>query len=49
MVGSIARVQRNAEDKPLTPVVINRVTIVPEGQPIPPPVTPSGDAAVAHP
>jgi peptidyl-prolyl cis-trans isomerase A (cyclophilin A) len=36
MVGSIARVERNADDKPLTPVVINKVTIVPDGQPIPP-------------
>jgi peptidyl-prolyl cis-trans isomerase A (cyclophilin A) len=37
MVASIARVERNAEDKPLTPVVLNKVTIVPDGQPIPPP------------
>jgi peptidyl-prolyl cis-trans isomerase A (cyclophilin A) len=36
MVSSIARVERNPEDKPLTPVVINKVTIVPEGQPMPP-------------
>ncbi len=36
LVAAIARVQRNAQDKPLTPVVINRVTIVREGQPIPP-------------
>src|SRR5215469_12085785 len=33
---SIARVERNSQDKPVTPVVINKVTIVPEGQPIPP-------------
>jgi len=33
---SIARVQRNAEDKPLTPVVLVKVTIVPVGQPLPP-------------
>ena len=32
---SIARVERNSEDKPVTPVVLNKVTIVPEGQPIP--------------
>jgi peptidyl-prolyl cis-trans isomerase A (cyclophilin A) len=36
LVASIARVERNSNDKPLTPVVINRVTIVREGQPIPP-------------
>jgi len=33
---SIAHVERNAEDKPITPVVINKVTIVPVGQPVPP-------------
>jgi peptidyl-prolyl cis-trans isomerase A (cyclophilin A) len=37
MVMGIARVNRNAEDKPLTPVVLNKVTIVPDGQAIPPP------------
>jgi peptidyl-prolyl cis-trans isomerase A (cyclophilin A) len=36
LVASIARVERNAEDKPVVPVVINKVTIVPDGQPIPP-------------
>jgi peptidyl-prolyl cis-trans isomerase A (cyclophilin A) len=36
LVGSIARVERNAEDKPITPVVVNKVTIVPAGQPLPP-------------
>jgi peptidyl-prolyl cis-trans isomerase A (cyclophilin A) len=36
LVSSIARVERNDSDKPLTPVVINRITIVREGQPIPP-------------
>jgi peptidyl-prolyl cis-trans isomerase A (cyclophilin A) len=36
LVASIARVERNSNDKPLTPVVINRVTIVREGQPMPP-------------
>jgi peptidyl-prolyl cis-trans isomerase A (cyclophilin A) len=36
VVQTIARVQRDANDKPLTPVVINKVTIVPEGQPMPP-------------
>lgn len=36
MVMSIARVQRNPEDKPLTPVLLNKVTVVPAGQPLPP-------------
>ena len=36
MVASIARVERNASDKPVTPVVINKVIVVREGQPIPP-------------
>jgi peptidyl-prolyl cis-trans isomerase A (cyclophilin A) len=41
LVASIARVERNDNDKPITPVVINRVTIVREGQPMPPlPVAP---------
>jgi peptidyl-prolyl cis-trans isomerase A (cyclophilin A) len=47
MVASIARVERDAHDKPATPVVINKVTIVSEGQPIPPEpgVPPSAPAA----
>jgi peptidyl-prolyl cis-trans isomerase A (cyclophilin A) len=36
LVSSIARVERNADDKPLTPVVINKVTVIPEGQAVPP-------------
>jgi peptidyl-prolyl cis-trans isomerase A (cyclophilin A) len=36
MVASIARVERNSADKPTTPVVINKVTIVREGHPMPP-------------
>jgi peptidyl-prolyl cis-trans isomerase A (cyclophilin A) len=36
LVASIARVERNSQDKPVTPVVINRITIVREGQPMPP-------------
>jgi peptidyl-prolyl cis-trans isomerase A (cyclophilin A) len=52
MVKGIALVDRNAQDKPLTPVVINKVSIVPEGQPIPPapaaattntPIPPTGE------
>jgi peptidyl-prolyl cis-trans isomerase A (cyclophilin A) len=36
LVASIARVERNANDKPTTPVVINKITIVREGHPMPP-------------
>jgi peptidyl-prolyl cis-trans isomerase A (cyclophilin A) len=37
VVKAIARVQRDGQDKPLTPVVLKKVTIVREGQPMPPP------------
>jgi peptidyl-prolyl cis-trans isomerase A (cyclophilin A) len=40
VVKTIARVQRDADDKPLTPVVLQKVTIVQEGQPMPPPASP---------
>ena len=36
LVASIARVDRDSSDKPTTPVVINKVTVVPAGQPLPP-------------
>jgi peptidyl-prolyl cis-trans isomerase A (cyclophilin A) len=36
LVATIARVDRDSSDKPTTPVVINKVIIVREGQPIPP-------------
>jgi peptidyl-prolyl cis-trans isomerase A (cyclophilin A) len=36
VVKTIARVERNSDDKPLTPVVLKKVTIVREGQPLPP-------------
>jgi peptidyl-prolyl cis-trans isomerase A (cyclophilin A) len=36
VVKSIARVQRDGDDKPVTPVVLKKVTIVPVGQPLPP-------------
>jgi len=36
VVKTIARVARDADDKPLTPVVLKKVTIVPDGQPLPP-------------
>jgi peptidyl-prolyl cis-trans isomerase A (cyclophilin A) len=50
LAASIAHVERDASDKPLTPVVIERVTIVRDGQPIPPlpavpPATPTASAA----
>ena len=46
MVASIARVQRDTQDKPLTPVVVNKVTIVPVGGAIPPaPALPAPPAA----
>ena len=48
LVASIARVERNSSDKPLTPVVIDRVTIVREGQPMPPvPAAPATTTAPA--
>ena len=37
VVKAIARVPRDSDDKPQTPVVLKKVTIVPEGQPVPPP------------
>ncbi len=36
VVKAIARVERDSNDKPLTPVVLKKVTIVREGQPMPP-------------
>jgi peptidyl-prolyl cis-trans isomerase A (cyclophilin A) len=37
VVKTIARVPRDADDKPRDPVVLKKVTIVPEGQAVPPP------------
>jgi peptidyl-prolyl cis-trans isomerase A (cyclophilin A) len=37
VVKAIARVERDGNDRPLTPVVLRKVTIVRDGQPIPPP------------
>jgi peptidyl-prolyl cis-trans isomerase A (cyclophilin A) len=45
VVKSIARVQRDANDKPLTDVVLNKLTIVPEGKPLPPAPTPAAPPA----
>jgi peptidyl-prolyl cis-trans isomerase A (cyclophilin A) len=36
VVKTIARVQVGSEDKPVTPVVLKKVTIIREGQPLPP-------------
>src|ERR1700739_190124 len=36
VVKTIARVQRDENDKPTTPVVLKKVTIIPEGQAVPP-------------
>ncbi len=44
IVASIARVQRDSNDKPLSPVTITHVTIVRDGQPIPPPAMPAAPA-----
>ena len=44
---SITQVERDAHDKPLEPVTLNKVTIVRDGQPMPPP--PSEAAAPATP
>lgn len=44
VVKAIARVERDGNDKPLTPVTLNTVTIVAEGQPLP--AVPGASAAV---
>jgi peptidyl-prolyl cis-trans isomerase A (cyclophilin A) len=36
VVKTIARVERDSQDKPLTPVLLKKVTIIHEGQPLPP-------------
>ena len=36
VVQTIARVERDSNDKPLTPVILKKVTIVREGHPMPP-------------
>lgn len=48
IVQAIARVEKDSQDKPTTPVLINKVTIVPEGQPLPP-EPPAPPAAAAPP
>jgi peptidyl-prolyl cis-trans isomerase A (cyclophilin A) len=48
VVQTIARVPRDSNDKPLTPVTLKKVTIVREGRPLPPP-PPMAQAAPAAP
>ena len=45
VVKSIARVERDGQDKPQQDVVLNKITIVREGQPLPPPPVSSTPAA----
>jgi peptidyl-prolyl cis-trans isomerase A (cyclophilin A) len=45
VVKSIARVQRDSNDKPITDVVLNKVTIVPDGKPLPPLPAPAATTA----
>jgi len=49
VVKSIARVQTDGNDKPRVPVYLKKVTIVPEGKPLPPaPATATQPAPAAH-
>ena len=45
VVKTIARVQRDSSDKPLTPVTLNKVTIVQEGETVPQPHASGSDVA----
>jgi peptidyl-prolyl cis-trans isomerase A (cyclophilin A) len=47
MVQSIARVQRDGNDKPVDPVILKKVIIVREGQPMPPSDSPAAVPAAA--
>ena len=50
LVGSIARVERDPDDKPLTPVTLNKVTVLGPGQPVPPdPAAPATPPASSGP
>jgi peptidyl-prolyl cis-trans isomerase A (cyclophilin A) len=49
VVKTITRVERDGRDKPLTPVVLKKVTIVPVGQPLPPPPAPAASSPAAAP
>jgi peptidyl-prolyl cis-trans isomerase A (cyclophilin A) len=47
VVKTITRVERDDRDKPLTPVVLKKVTIVPVGQPLPAPAAPAAPTSAA--
>ncbi|HEY3989031.1 MAG TPA: peptidylprolyl isomerase [Acidobacteriaceae bacterium] len=47
VVKTITRVERDARDKPLTPVILKKVTIVPVGQPLPAPPSSAASSAPA--
>jgi len=47
IAATIARVDRDSKDKPRTPVLLNKVTIVRDGQPIPPEPPPPEPAPAA--
>ncbi|HUX27263.1 MAG TPA: peptidylprolyl isomerase [Terracidiphilus sp.] len=47
VVKAIARVPRDENDRPVTPVVLTKVTIIPEGQPVPPPPAAAPQPATA--
>jgi peptidyl-prolyl cis-trans isomerase A (cyclophilin A) len=50
VVSAITRVQRDADDKPLTPVTLDKVTIVQQGQSLPaPPPAPAVSPSVSAP
>ncbi len=46
VVKAIARVPTGANDKPVEPVILKKVTIVPEGHPLPPPPVPARGPAI---
>jgi peptidyl-prolyl cis-trans isomerase A (cyclophilin A) len=45
VVKTITRVERDGRDKPVAPVVLKKVTIVPVGQPLPQPLVPASAPA----
>jgi len=49
VVKTIARVQRDSNDRPLVSVVLKKVAIIPEGQPVPPPPTAAPQPATGAP
>jgi peptidyl-prolyl cis-trans isomerase A (cyclophilin A) len=49
VVKAIARVPRDSDDKPNTPVILQKVTIVTEGQPVPPAPNPAAAPALKPP